>query len=593
MDNKTKILGIAPYEGMKALMLRSAQNRNDIEITVYVGDLEAGAEIASKHSLEDFDVILSRGGTAELISSVSTIPVVEIQLSAYDILRTIKLVENYNEHYAIIGYASITKSARFLCDLLQYDIDIYTVHNPNEVNSVLSQLSKDGCSLVLCDVISHSQAQQLGIRSILFTSGTESIDAAFDHAVKTKETYQALLSKSNFFQTLLEEHSCHIFVYNEKADMIYTSKNHEFSASVMNAMKNYVPDILEEEHKKFYKDEGNIMVSVNGMKKIIYKQVFVVYYINTRKLPLSLIKNGISYMDQKQAMNQFYSSFYGIISPSGAFEKSPWQGSQSNVPVMILGERGTGLDETAAFLYAQSSFKNRPMAVIDFSHINEKNWGFLTEHMNSPLGDTYTAIYFKNIGLLSDGHFHELLSVMRDLNLTRRNRAIFSYIIQEEGNLPERCRILMDCFTCLPYYIRPLREHSDEIQNLASLYVNSLNMQMAKEIIGLEPEASVLLEHYSWPGNYDQFQRIMTELFSVTETPYIKAASVSRLLMKETPSLLTAGEQQQLNLNRPLNEINLDIALYVLAQKGGNQSAAAKQLGISRTTLWRMLQNVL
>ena len=43
MDKKTKILGIAPYEGMKALMMRLASQRDDIDLTVYVGDLEAGA----------------------------------------------------------------------------------------------------------------------------------------------------------------------------------------------------------------------------------------------------------------------------------------------------------------------------------------------------------------------------------------------------------------------------------------------------------------------------------------------------------------------------------------------------------------------
>ena len=48
MDKKTKILGIAPYEGMKALMMRLAGQRDDIDLTVYVGDLEAGAEIASR-----------------------------------------------------------------------------------------------------------------------------------------------------------------------------------------------------------------------------------------------------------------------------------------------------------------------------------------------------------------------------------------------------------------------------------------------------------------------------------------------------------------------------------------------------------------
>ena len=39
-----------------------------------------------------------------------------------------------------------------------------------------------------------------------------------------------------------------------------------------------------------------------------------------------------------------------------------------------------------------------------------------------------------------------------------------------------------------------------------------------------------------------------------------------------------------------MNEINQDVALRVVAEMGGNQTAAAKRLGISRTTLWRLLQ---
>jgi len=45
-----------------------------------------------------------------------------------------------------------------------------------------------------------------------------------------------------------------------------------------------------------------------------------------------------------------------------------------------------------------------------------------------------------------------------------------------------------------------------------------------------------------------------------------------------------------LNLSQTLEEINQDIAKIILEQNNGNQSVAAKNLGISRTTLWRMLK---
>lgn len=52
----------------------------------------------------------------------------------------------------------------------------------------------------------------------------------------------------------------------------------------------------------------------------------------------------------------------------------------------------------------------------------------------------------------------------------------------------------------------------------------------------------------------------------------------------------TENAAAPLNLNRTLDEISQDVALRVVAEMGGNQTAA-KRLGISRTTLWRLLQS--
>lgn len=589
MDKKTKILGIAPYEGMKSLMTRLAGQREDIELDVYVGDLEAGAEIASRHTLQDYDVILSRGGTAELISSISPIPVVEIQLSVYDILRAIKLAENYNDRYAIAGFPGITKNARFLCDLLQYDIDIYTIHSQEEVYDTLTGLSMKGYRMVLCDVVTNSQAQRIGIRSILFTSGSESIEASFDQAVKTAGTYQGLISKSEFFRTLLEDYPYYVFAYNESEELVYTSKSHNFSMSIMTAMKNYVPEILTEKSKKFYRDEGDILVAIKGVKKTIHKQTFVVYYVNTRKVPLSLIKNGIRYIDKNLALEQFYSSFYGLTNPSGIYDQVLDQMNQTGAPAMIIGEDGTGKEEMAFFLYSQGRFQNKPMAIIDCSRLTEKSWTFLTEHTNSPFSDTYTTIYIRGLDFLSDRQFQELFSIIRDLNLHKQNYMIFSCTIKEGETMPERCQLFMNHFSCQPFLLPPLRTNLKEIPDLANLYISNLNMQLAREIAGLEPEAILLLQEYSWPGNYNQFKRIMNELFTLTDSSYIKASAVSRLLMKERPAT-PAPFDNRFDLNHTLEEINMNIVRYVLAEEGGNHSQTAKRLGISRSTLWRMLK---
>lgn len=128
VETKTRILGIAPYEGMQSVMERAAQAYPDVQLDIYTGDLEDGVSIVKRMPLNSYDCIISRGGTATLIRQVTDLPVVEIRLSVYDVLSAMKLAENYSDLYAIVGFPSITEPAHTLCDLLGYDLDILTVH---------------------------------------------------------------------------------------------------------------------------------------------------------------------------------------------------------------------------------------------------------------------------------------------------------------------------------------------------------------------------------------------------------------------------------------------------------------------------------
>ena len=93
-------------------MTEITKERNDIELTIDIGDLENGLNIAKSYDLDDFDVIISRGGTAKMLAANVSLPVVEVEISVYDILRTIKLAENYAQRFAIIGYPAITDCAK-------------------------------------------------------------------------------------------------------------------------------------------------------------------------------------------------------------------------------------------------------------------------------------------------------------------------------------------------------------------------------------------------------------------------------------------------------------------------------------------------
>ena len=76
VETHTRILGIAPYDGMRTAMEQAAQAYPNVELEVYTGDLEEGQAIVQRMAPNSYDCIISRGGTATLIRQVTDLPVV-------------------------------------------------------------------------------------------------------------------------------------------------------------------------------------------------------------------------------------------------------------------------------------------------------------------------------------------------------------------------------------------------------------------------------------------------------------------------------------------------------------------------------------
>lgn len=84
---KIKILGIAPYQEMEPLMRDIAKSYENLELYTFTGFYKNAIQFAKAFPDKEFDVIISRGGTADLVRSLNDTPVVEIKVSTLDLLR--------------------------------------------------------------------------------------------------------------------------------------------------------------------------------------------------------------------------------------------------------------------------------------------------------------------------------------------------------------------------------------------------------------------------------------------------------------------------------------------------------------------------
>ena len=588
-QSKIRILGIAPYDGMRTAMERAAEAYPQIQLDAYTGDLEAGVAIVQQTPPNTYHCVISRGGTAALIRKVTDLPVVDINISVYDVLRTMKLAQNYTSLYAIVGFPSITEPAHTLCSLLGYDLDILTVHSADEVTNTLQRLQEGGYRMVVCDMVTHTVARQLGLDAFLITTGMESLHTAFDQALSISEWYSQQRREIMLLRRITQGQNGRAIMLNSDGTVFYASPN-DPPKELLEQLRSHMAEIPTNGTLKFYYTEHDLLYSITAQVFVVDEARRYLFYCIPSRIPLHTNWAGLRSMNRGECEYLFTNSFYSLSGALGALGAEIESLSSVRQPIMISGEPGTGKEQIARHLYLHSSLVNKPLVVVNCALMNEKSWDFLLNHYSSPLNATDNTVYFQNLESIADDRVPELLAAIKETGLARRVRLIFSCACREEGIVPDVLRKFTERLGCLSLSLPPLRSRQDEIPSLASLYLSSLNLELGKQISGLEPRAIEMLRQYSWPTNYTQFKNILRTLASTTSGAYVTAAQVAELLGRERtlrrPAEPTHAEVRS---DRTLDEIVTEVVQQAVAAHNGNRAAAARQLGISRTTLWRYL----
>lgn len=584
---KIKILGIAPYQNLKNIMMTAAASWNQVELTVYVGNLEAGAELVRQHIHENYDVIISRGGTARMIQKLAQIPVIEIPISIHDILHAMVLLENSTVPYAVVGYPDFTDAANLLCQMMNYHMNIITIQKTEEIQTVLNQLKAKNCELILCDVITETLARKAGLKPILILSGTESVETAIRQAVEICNSTYAFKQKYTLLDEALQTHDTDTIILNSNGDVLYSTYNQANILEVLSYLRQLITDTREPSPKAFHLIDQKLF-SLFIKKATINEVDCFIFCVKQNPVPIGGSKHGLRFSTYTDVSVSYTNSFYALTASAKLIDEKISLINQSSTPVMILGERGSGKNQVASKLYLSSSWNKYPYITIDCQMLNDRMWSFITGHYNSPLNDKNNTIFISNLQALSRQRQEQLLSYLIDTYTFSRNRLIFSCSQTLDLDTPDPSRNYIDYLTCATIYLPPLRELTEDIQLSSKLYLNALNIEMSKQILGFTPKAMELLCSYHWPDNFMQLKRVLAELVMLTSDSYIQEETVSQVLEKERRQYVPTTSAA-FNYNRPLDEMIHDIAKIVLAQSGGNQTTAAKRLGIGRTTLWRYL----
>ena len=593
MSDRIRVLGIAPYENMKRVMGELAAEYPQMDLTIFVGDREAGLEIARENFHGNYDVVISRGGTAGMLKKMLPLPVVEIEISTYDLLCSLRLAGGLEQRVAMICAGSVSEGARRLRELMNLDMDIFTYEDASSLPQTISRLKQNEYDALICDMVAFTTAKTMGLNAFLITSSADNIRKAFDQVAMLCSSQSRLRQENHFLRKLLQGQIGYTTILDDDGNL-YLSTADPTSPELMALLRRELPECIQNPERKITRSLGGTLYMLRTKRIHVGAAAYTAFFYDIRKTPLGANRMGIQFFTRPEVEERYCRGVFSTSGYPADAQEEIEKVVKSASPVMIVGEDGTGKESAADILYLQGQLRNNPLIHVNCAALGEKEWDFLLEHHNSPLADEGSTLYFINADTLPMDRVRQLLSVLGQMGVCSRNRVFFSCVCPQGESVSQAAEAIINELCCMTLYLPPLRELSARIPTMVNLYLSRVNVDVSRQILGVEPQAMELLQQYQWSNNFSQFRRVMQELAATASGQFITAQEVRAMLRKErhvgsfTPHV--ENSTIPLDLSRTLEEINQDIVRRVVDESAGNQTLAAKRLGISRTTLWRMIQ---
>ena len=351
---------------------------------------------------------------------------------------------------------------------------------------------------------------------------------------------------------------------------------------------------------------GDIDLAVRGIKEGATD--FVVKPWNNAKLIETLLNayNQASKRGKKKEEPKTTSLFWGTGLAMRNLRALVEKVAQTDANVLITGENGTGKEVLAREIHALSKRFKRDMVTVDMGAVTEtlfeselfghKKGAFTDAHADRP-GKFEAAhegtIFLDEIGNLPYHMQAKLLTVLQSRSVVRvgSNEPIpvdVRLICATNANLEERVaqgkfrEDLLYRINTIHLEIPPLRERKEDIIPLAERFVTRFAKQYDKGLLTLSEDAQRKLKEHPWYGNIRELEHAIEKAVIICDDGTI-CTSMFHFPKK---SLSPARDSEA----ETLEDMELVMIRKAIDKHGGNLSAVASQLGITRQTLYNKMK---
>lgn len=317
---------------------------------------------------------------------------------------------------------------------------------------------------------------------------------------------------------------------------------------------------------------------------------------------------------QRQMVADEQTKFGDVIGQSPAMQKvfeTIERVAVTDANVLILGENGTGKEMIARAIHRYSRRAEEVFIPVDLGAISDTlfeselfghNKGAFTDAKEDRAGRFEVAsggsLFLDEIGNLSLPLQAKLLTALQSRQVTRVG-----------ANKAKEVDIRLVCATNMPLYdmvqegtfrqdllyrintieltLPPLRERPEDIPLLADHFLKSYAKKYQKDVRSISPAAAKRMEKYPWPGNVREIQHSIERAVIMANSSVLQPEDFFFTASKSEPaSPDMAVALDQFNLE----DVEKILIRKVLKKFNGNITQAAKELGLTRSSLYRRLE---
>ncbi len=313
---------------------------------------------------------------------------------------------------------------------------------------------------------------------------------------------------------------------------------------------------------------------------------------------------------QKQLIEDIDHQFQDIIGSSGSMLpvfNTIQKVAQTDANVLILGENGTGKELVARAIHRQSNRANHIFLSVDMGAISESLFeselfgykkGAFTDAKEDRAGRFEIAsggtLFLDEIGNLPVNSQVKLLAVLQNRKVTRVGstnsrdidiRLICATNIPLENLISEKKfrQDLLYRINTVEIQIPPLRDRIEDIPLLANHYLNVYSKKYNKPLKKISEQALNKLEKYSWPGNVRELQHAIERVVILGESEIIQPEDFNFSSLDTRENILPVNSFR-------IEEAEKNLIIKAVSKNNGNLTQAAKELGLTRASLYRRLE---